>query len=220
MLKRYFRKKNIPVFLAMWLATSISWSLNSYNLSNGASNQLVIEHDVCRKLSNSSGKAIFVPTRSSGEWNSFTNNATITGLTKVVCDHIPNAISLYSMEYDGYLEQTNTVTFSGIDVPIMITVDGYEDTSFGYGDIQSICCQLGDFTYSLNGGPDIPIDIIDDDGFFRSYYHEISINSGDTLSFKYYVSDAAGNRLRMNLSRATGDVVAITSDVYLTTENP
>lgn len=49
---------------------------NSYSVSNGAT-QTIDEHGECRKVTNNhaSGLAIFVPTKTSGEWASFRNNA-------------------------------------------------------------------------------------------------------------------------------------------------
>lgn len=58
---------------------------DSYQLNNGAS-QTITEHGVCRGVANNhaSGKALFIPTKTSGEWASFYNNPP-SGVTANAC---------------------------------------------------------------------------------------------------------------------------------------
>lgn len=58
-----------------------------YQVSHNTT-QTILEHDQCRRVTNdhASGRALFVPTRTSTEWASFYNNTPI-GVTAAACNH-------------------------------------------------------------------------------------------------------------------------------------
>ncbi len=61
-----------------------------YRIDAGGDMDITVGADSCRKVINSSGKAIFVPTKTDAEWIAFKNNATgITGVTVTDCTPTP-----------------------------------------------------------------------------------------------------------------------------------
>lgn len=63
---------------------SISYAANSHTIANGASKQ-IDEHGTCKKITNSSGKSVMVPTKSPAEWSSFRSSLPNGGVTKTNC---------------------------------------------------------------------------------------------------------------------------------------
>lgn len=70
------------------LDSSTAFSADSYRLNNGAV-QNISEHGQCRRITNSSGNAIFIPTKTASEWSAF-YGVTTTGVTKAACPALQN----------------------------------------------------------------------------------------------------------------------------------
>lgn len=76
------------------VTTTPSQAADSYSIAPGSTTK-IDEHGVCRQVTNNAGATIFVPTRSSAEWQSFLNN--FTGATKAACP-----VACGGTSYGGY----------------------------------------------------------------------------------------------------------------------
>ncbi|MBX3018465.1 MAG: hypothetical protein KF767_11280 [Bdellovibrionaceae bacterium] len=77
MIERFF----IASLVGVGIASAPAWAADSYRIAVGASNVVVKEHSVCRRLSNSGSRDVFVPTKTKAEWVSFV-------------EHIPAAVGI------------------------------------------------------------------------------------------------------------------------------
>ena len=66
-------KKQFIFFTIVLLSSSYSWSADSYRV-NASSSQNITAFSVCKSITNNSTKDIFVPAKTSGEWNAFLAN--------------------------------------------------------------------------------------------------------------------------------------------------
>ena len=99
--------KSLVLAVAILLLPWAAHAANSYNLANGATQQIT-EHGVCKKVTNSIGKAIFIPTKTSTEWAAF-YNASTPGITKAVCSPVCNTwISNKACAYSGTILYNNS----------------------------------------------------------------------------------------------------------------
>ncbi len=70
---RFLQLTLLALYLFTGLGLSEAMAANSYQVNNGAT-AVIDEHTVCRVVTNNSGSAIFVPTKTSAEWSAFYNN--------------------------------------------------------------------------------------------------------------------------------------------------
>lgn len=73
----------LPILLAVILGAGIVYAAQSSRINNSVATQ-VTEHGVCGNITNNSGKDIFIPTNSSGEWSAFRANLP-AGVTNTSC---------------------------------------------------------------------------------------------------------------------------------------
>lgn len=57
---------------------------DSYQMNDGVTLEIT-EHATCRKITNNSGKSIFVPTKTIAEWLSFRTGSTPATVTRAAC---------------------------------------------------------------------------------------------------------------------------------------
>lgn len=93
----------LVVLLVFAIAPFYGFAANSYQVNNGAT-VLITEHSVCRAVTNNhaSGNAIFVPTKTSGEWSAFYNNLP-AGVTAPAC-------ATCTLPWGGSIAHNATVT--------------------------------------------------------------------------------------------------------------
>ena len=66
------------------LATQ-AWAADYHTITNG-SNKTITEHSQCKKVTNTIGATLFVPTKTSTEWSNFRSNAgAVSGISLANC---------------------------------------------------------------------------------------------------------------------------------------
>ena len=93
--------KKIHLYFAVFFAIScFSQSQNYYQIGNGQT-VIIDEWNECRSVVNSTGAAIFVPTKTSAEWTSFRNNSP-SGITLNACTFSCGSVLVDSRDGQSY----------------------------------------------------------------------------------------------------------------------
>lgn len=158
-------------------------------INNTDINILIDQFGVCAFYNNFTGKDLFVGIKTLGEITSFYNGYPI-GVTQVVCDYEPDAISPTETGPGDYYSESSVITFSGINRPIDLLIRGYREDGSGPPGILKYKVNGGAYinaTYAFVDEP-IPAECEYIMGFQYAcdvYEATITINSGDTVRLRY-----------------------------------
>lgn len=119
---------NTLIIIVSLFISESSWAADSHRVNNGVSVEIT-EHGTCRSVNNTSGKDIFIPTKTSGEWSSFYNNSP-TGVTVASCDLCPGVSTIGATCPNGakYLGTFNYGGSIGVK-KLLITPGGCTDST-------------------------------------------------------------------------------------------
>jgi hypothetical protein len=119
---------NTLIIIVSLFISESSWAADSHRVNNGVSVEIT-EHGTCRSVNNTSGKDIFIPTKTSGEWSSFYNNPP-TGVAVSSCDLCPGVSTIGATCPNGakYLGTFNYGGSIGVK-KLLITPGGCTDST-------------------------------------------------------------------------------------------
>lgn len=142
---------NTLIIIVSLFISESSWAADSHRVNNGVSVEIT-EHGTCRSVNNTSGKDIFIPTKTSGEWSSFYNNPP-PGVAVSSCDLCPGVSTIGATCPNGaiYLGTFNYGGTIGVK-KLLITPTGCTDST-------TPTCAGGDDTVTKQWQPsfsDIP----------------------------------------------------------------